>query len=591
MVDLLTGVLVGLVIYTVIAMALRAYGYLPDYIRVSGPLLTIKTRRGRQFLDRLASPKRFWRAWGNIGVGIALVVMVLAGIVVALSVPAIITQPETAAIESPQNVLVIPGVNDFLPLSAAPEILFGLLVGLVVHEGGHGLLCRVDDIEIDSMGIALIGFIPLGAFVEPDIDDQRDADRGAQARMFAAGITNNFAVTAIALVGLVVLTSFVTAAPGAAVGDTFAGSGAADAGIERGDVITHIDGTPVENATEFEDHLADTDAEQVTVSRRDAEDVPVDRRLLITGAVSDAVPGIMLGGDQQPIIETVNGTAVSTEGEFVRAVEGRTVAAIETTRGNETLPLGAYIFHVDSGGPMESAGAPTDDSFIVTRIGDTRVTNASAFGDHIDSLAPGTEVTVDAFVDGDRTSYNVTVGGSPSNPRLGVAAADGYSGISVNDFGIDPYPAENFLAMLGGDAVPEDFSAVSGFLWYHVQLLVLPFATLIVDGFSYNFAGFTSSVSGFFVVEGPFSAFGGSLLAALSLLFWTWWINFNLAIFNCIPAFPLDGGHILRAATESIASRLPTSYGREIVTVVTVALTLGMIAALAVLLFGPLLLT
>ncbi|MFC7057563.1 site-2 protease family protein [Halovenus salina] len=591
MVDLLTGVLVGIVIYTVIAMALRAYGYLPEYVKVTGPMLTIKTRRGRQFLSRLASPKRFWRAWGNLGVGISLVVMVLAGIVVALSVPAIITQPETATIESPQNVLVIPGVNDFLPLSAAPEILFGLLVGLVVHEGGHGLLCRVDDIEIDSMGIALIGFIPLGAFVEPDIDDQRDADRGAQARMFAAGITNNFAVTAIALVGLVVLTSFVTAAPGAAVGDTFDGSGAADSGIERGDVITHIDGTHVENATEFEDYLDDSDAEQVTVSRRDAEDVSVDRRLLITGAVTDVIPEVRLGGSQQPIIQTVNGTAVSTEGQLAAAVEGRSVASIETDRGSATLPIGAYVFDVDSDGPMAAAGAPTEESFIVTQLGGTRVSNTSAFSDRIDSFDPGTEISVVAVVDGERTPYNVTVGGSSADPRIGVAAADGYSGIVVNDFGVDPYPAENFLAMLGGDAIPDDFSAVGGFLWYHVQLLVLPFATLIVDGFSYNFAGFTSGVSGFFVVEGPFSAFGGGLLVTLSLLFWTWWINFNLAIFNCIPSFPLDGGHIFRAAAESVVSRLPTSYGREIVTVATVALTLAMIAAMAVLLFGPLLLT
>jgi hypothetical protein len=203
MVDLLTGAIAGVVIYSVLAMALRTYGYLPEYVRVSGPILTIKTQRGRQFLDRLANRERFWRAWGNIGVGVALVVMVIAGLVVVFSVPAIITQPETATIESPQNVLVIPGVNEFLPLSAAPEIIFGLLVGLVVHEGGHGLLCRVEDIDIDSMGVAFFALVPLGAFVEPDIEDQRKADRGARTRMFAAGITNNFAVTLLAMLGLV----------------------------------------------------------------------------------------------------------------------------------------------------------------------------------------------------------------------------------------------------------------------------------------------------------------------------------------------------------------------------------------------------
>ncbi|MFB6308574.1 MAG: metalloprotease, partial [Haloarculaceae archaeon] len=75
MVSTLTWVLAGIVAYTVLAMTLRAQGVVPEFIRFTGPITTIHTKRGRAFLDRLAAPRRFWRAWGNLGVGIALVVM------------------------------------------------------------------------------------------------------------------------------------------------------------------------------------------------------------------------------------------------------------------------------------------------------------------------------------------------------------------------------------------------------------------------------------------------------------------------------------------------------------------------------------
>lgn len=154
--ETLTWVVAGLLVYWFGIIALRRAELLPSYVGTQGPILTFHTKRGRRFLDRLARPKRFWRAWSNLGVGIAIVVMAAMFVVLALGAISALTSPQPASsINQPRNVIPFPGVNDFLPVSATPGIVTGLLVGLVVHEGGHGLLCRVEDIEIESMGVAM----------------------------------------------------------------------------------------------------------------------------------------------------------------------------------------------------------------------------------------------------------------------------------------------------------------------------------------------------------------------------------------------------------------------------------------------------
>jgi membrane-associated protease RseP (regulator of RpoE activity) len=593
MVRALTWVLIGVVCYMLVATALSSRGILPEYVRVSGPITTLHTQRGKAVLDWLARPKRFWRAWGNFGIGIALVVMIGAFLLVMTAAYGVFTDPpEATAVNQPRNVLVIPGVNDFLPLSAAPEIVFGLLVGLVVHEGGHGLLCRVEDIEIESMGLALLTVIPLGAFVEPDEENRQRADRGGQTRMFAAGVTNNFAVSALAfllLFGPVV--GAIAPVAGVPIGNTVPGSAAADADIARGDVITAVGGQSVANENDLDAALAEADRRvSLTVDGgEETRQVRVTRSLLVTGAVPGVVPGIEVSASQSPEIVAVNGTEVHTERAFEAALEERAVATIRTAEGTTvTAPMGAYVPRLAEGGPLAQA-ASANASLIVTRIGDERIVDSDTLQTVLDARQPGERVTVEAYADGERRTYDVTLGPSSQDDgaRLGVYISEGSSGITTTDLGIDPYPAERFLALLGGGASGGGGGGIGSFLSGIGAALVLPLASVIDPLLSYNFAGFVDPITNFYTIQGPLAAFGGAVFALANVLFWIGWINIQLAFFNCIPTFPLDGGHILRTSTEALVSRLPGGAGHDLTGAVTTAISLTMIAGLVVMIFGP----
>jgi len=583
----LLWVLLGILLYTSLAMALKARGILPSSLKVSGPILTVHTKRGREFLNWLATPRRVWRAWGNLGVGIALVVMVGSFFAVLASAVGILLEPEAAGgFVRPQDALVIPGVNQFLPWAAAVDILVGLLVGLVVHEGGHGLLCRVEHIDIDSMGVALFALVPLGAFVQPDEGSQESADRGSKVRMFAAGVTNNFLVTALTFALLfAIMANAVAVVPGVAVGGALPGSPAEDAGIERGDVLTEVNGQPVADEEEFEAALAEADRE-VTVARRDGETATVERELIVTRAIVDAPLGT------GTTVQAVDGEEVYTEAALEAALTGSEVVELETDEGTVRFPVGVFVSTVPEGDPLAEAGAP-DTPMLVHSVGGEPTPTPEALSEVLSETEPGQTVEVVTYHgdgadpwSGERQVYEVELGehSSESYGFLGVGGRQqGTSGVVLDDFGIDTYPAEQYHSLLGGSGWGDD--PVTTFVSRTFALLVLPFASVVDPNLGYNFAGFNGSVANFYEVSGPLGA--GAVFALANVLFWTGWVNINLGLFNCIPSYPLDGGHILRSCVEATLSRLPMDATPTMASALTTAISVTMILSLLGMLFVP----
>jgi hypothetical protein len=194
-----------------------------------------------------ASFERFGRtraagALGWLSLG-ALPFIAGAGLtLLLLSFLAILSRPEVQEAQrqiGPQGLLLIPGLNPYLP------ILYGwlaLVIALVVHEGMHGVLARRLGYTVRSSGIILFLILPIGAFVETDDNEIRTGRVRDVSRILAGGPAANVGVALISLAFLATLTIGLQPAPVMVVEEVFEGSPAMEAGLRPGDVLLAVNG-------------------------------------------------------------------------------------------------------------------------------------------------------------------------------------------------------------------------------------------------------------------------------------------------------------------------------------------------------------
>ena len=206
-----------------------------------GFVLMIRTKRGRGTIDAIARPKRFWNLFGDLGIAVVLLVMAGFTFLMILIIGPSLDPNSGVRPAAVNEILVIPGINPFVPLWYG---LIGLIVTLVVHEGGHGILARANDLKVKSLGL-LYAIVPIGAFVEPDEDEIREASLRKRLRVFSAGPMVNVVVALLVLIPMVAMIGAAAPAEGAAIQSIVAGGPADMAGIEPGDLITSINGTAV----------------------------------------------------------------------------------------------------------------------------------------------------------------------------------------------------------------------------------------------------------------------------------------------------------------------------------------------------------
>lgn len=240
--DWILLITVPVIAYALVAYYIHKNKLWPEYITFYGPFMAIKTEKVA-FFDRAIPYSTFLRAYGTLGVVTVVIVSVLMTVMLFYSVQYIVTQrpPLTAANEL-KNVLAIPGVNDFIPFTFA--VWFGLIATMVIHEFGHAILCRVEGIRVKSTGV-LLAVIPIGAFVEPDEEDQEKTKGLPKMRMFGAGIMNNILLGLICFALLVFMLGLAVPIQMPFINAVYQDSPAHAAGVEPFSVIKEVNGVPV----------------------------------------------------------------------------------------------------------------------------------------------------------------------------------------------------------------------------------------------------------------------------------------------------------------------------------------------------------
>ncbi|MHC1635406.1 MAG: site-2 protease family protein [Candidatus Methanospirareceae archaeon] len=520
------------IFYWAIVAVLKQKGILTRYnISAYGPLLLIRTRRGLGFLERLAWFKRFWKIFASIGSVLVFVSMTLMLILVIGSNYVLLTEKPVTMPElrEPRNWLLIPGLNEFIPLLG----WIGLIVAIIVHEFSHAILCIVEKVKVKSMGL-LVTLVPIGAFTEPDneqlfgVKDKKEGvgekkEKGIKVasplqrtRILSAGVTGNFFVAFLAFLLFFTIVGNMQPINDKTlfVYDIANGSLAERIGIKPGMLIIDVNHKRVGSIEELNERLE---------------------------ANNDIIIGV-----------------------FDNKGEGREIVV----RGEE-IKEGVMIVGVIEGFAASKAGIK--EGMRIVRINDEEIRGYRDFQDFMNHTTPGEVIEIYT----EKEVFNVTLGRYPHGEKgfLGVYYANCPLGMIVGEF-----PTNKYLTYLR--SIPSSLISLRGWL----SLMVIPFYPM-----PYGFSGFNPLLSNLFEPIGPVAPLGKAIFFIADLLFWTGWINFYVALFNCLPAIPFDGGYIFRDATNQVlkaiirVERIKERVLSAIITIVTAFVFFSLIFTLTAL--------
>ncbi|WP_292463932.1 site-2 protease family protein [Methanolobus sp.] len=564
-------------LYWLLVIALKKKGILEKYnISTYGPVLMIRTTRGLSLLDKLAKPKKAWRLFADIGIRLMFIGMIAMFLIVILSDIALLSSigtnsvPEPGKFNEARNIFLIPGVNEFIPLTWG---IIALIVTLVVHEFSHAILCRVENIRVKSMGI-LLALVPIGGFAEPDekelfgkeeeeednrpdpygdrrlgirihddepvkkkVASEKMATRTQRSRILAAGVMANFVVALIAfslLFGPVL--GAISPIGNTMIVDVEEDSAAYTAGLRQGMVITQLDETSISDVNEMLLYLDSAQAGSTVMVH-----AATDRVVSVYEAQIIDIEPDNRGVQVQGVVEGSPAQAAGfEEGMYIRSMDGQPI-----------LTATDFMSFMDT-----------------TTSGQTVVVEIVSVEDNMQETTREFTVQLESHPD-----ENVEKG------FLGVyTGGAGHVETSLG-FSVGEFPAREYLGLLKD--IPGMLTGPVG--W--IILLGLPIIGFAGEGFP----GFSGTLAQFYEPVGWAEPLGIGLFWIANALLWIGWLNFYVGLFNCLPAVPLDGGHVFRDYLHAALYRITNNElkAERLSTAITATFALLILMSFLLMIFGP----
>ena len=248
------------------------------------PLILIHTPYGLKFFDKVSqtSVARFYAKFNTY---LMPLITIMALFLIIGSVAALFSSEtirEGARGVGPQANLLIPGLNPYLPIW---EGWVALVVTIIVHEAGHGIIARVYGVKVESTGLVLFLGIPIGAFVNIERDELNRISTKQKSSILTAGPMTNIVLAAISLFVILLITSTLVitkpmdpASYGVVVTNVNPGSLAESIGLDKGTTIQQIQNNQIRNPVELNDNLNANLGKVVTIGITDENGVKLTKQ-------------------------------------------------------------------------------------------------------------------------------------------------------------------------------------------------------------------------------------------------------------------------------------------------------------------------